>query len=70
VQAAELADKLGDTIALAHAALGFCGPHRFEPASAVSQPIAALLRRALAALGRSDTPIVSQISSTEKRSRS
>jgi DNA-binding SARP family transcriptional activator len=52
VQAADLADKLGDAIRLAHAALGVCGPHRF--ATAESTPVALLLERALLALADDD----------------
>jgi DNA-binding SARP family transcriptional activator/tetratricopeptide (TPR) repeat protein len=53
-QAAELAESLGDAISLAHAALGFCGPHRFEAATDVTGPVADLLQRALAGLGDGD----------------
>jgi DNA-binding SARP family transcriptional activator/class 3 adenylate cyclase len=56
-QAAALADKLGDATALARATLGFCGPHRFEAAPAVTGPIAGLLQRALAALGDEDSAL-------------
>jgi DNA-binding SARP family transcriptional activator/tetratricopeptide (TPR) repeat protein len=53
-QAAELADKLGDATRLAHAAFGFCGPHRLEAAAVVTRPVAGLLERALVALDDSD----------------
>jgi DNA-binding SARP family transcriptional activator len=60
-QAAELADKLGDATALGHAALGFCGPHRFEAAAVVIRPVAGLLERALAALGEGDSGLRAQV---------
>jgi DNA-binding SARP family transcriptional activator/tetratricopeptide (TPR) repeat protein len=60
-QAAELADELGDATALAHAALGFCGPPRFEGAIAVTRPVADLLERALARLGEGDTALRAQL---------
>jgi eukaryotic-like serine/threonine-protein kinase len=55
-EAAELAEKLGDATALARAALGACGPHRFETAASVTDndPNANLLQRALAALDQDD----------------
>jgi DNA-binding SARP family transcriptional activator/class 3 adenylate cyclase/tetratricopeptide (TPR) repeat protein len=56
-QAAELADKLGDATRLAHAAIGFCGPQRFEVAAAVIQAIVGLLQRALAALDDNDSAL-------------
>jgi DNA-binding SARP family transcriptional activator len=56
-QAAELAERLGDATALAHAALGYCGPHRFEKAPAVTGPVAERLQRALAALGDHDSTL-------------
>jgi DNA-binding SARP family transcriptional activator/tetratricopeptide (TPR) repeat protein len=56
-EAAELAGELGDASALGRAALGFCGPHRFEVATAVTRPVASLLERALAALGDDDSPL-------------
>jgi DNA-binding SARP family transcriptional activator/tetratricopeptide (TPR) repeat protein len=56
-QAAELAGDLRDATALARAALGFCGPHRFEVATAVTGPVASLLQQALAALGGEDSPL-------------
>jgi DNA-binding SARP family transcriptional activator/tetratricopeptide (TPR) repeat protein len=60
-QAAELAEQLGDATALAHAALGFCGPHRFEVAVAVTRPVVDLLQRALAALGEDDSALRAQL---------
>jgi DNA-binding SARP family transcriptional activator/tetratricopeptide (TPR) repeat protein len=60
-QAAELAEQLGDATALARAALGFCGPHRFEMAPAVTEPVAGQLQRALAALGDEDSPLRAQL---------
>jgi DNA-binding SARP family transcriptional activator len=60
-QAAELADKRGDATALAHAALGFCGPHRFEMGTAVTGPVAGLLQRALAAVGDDDSALRAQL---------
>jgi DNA-binding SARP family transcriptional activator/tetratricopeptide (TPR) repeat protein len=56
-QAAGLAEKLGDSTALARAALGFCGPPRVEVAAAVTQPVARLLERALAALSDDDSTL-------------
>jgi DNA-binding SARP family transcriptional activator/class 3 adenylate cyclase len=56
-QAAELAERLGDATRLAQAALGFCGPHRFEAAAALTQPVAGLLQRALAALSDDDSSL-------------
>jgi DNA-binding SARP family transcriptional activator len=55
-QAGELAEQLGDPTSLAHAALGFCGPHRPE-AGAVIRPVVGLLERALAAIGDDDSPL-------------
>jgi predicted ATPase/DNA-binding SARP family transcriptional activator len=60
-QAAELAEKLGDATALARAALGFCGPHRFEVAVAVTRTVADLLERALVALGEGDSALRAQL---------
>jgi tetratricopeptide (TPR) repeat protein len=54
-QAAELADTIGDATALAHAALGFCGPPRVELAAAVTRPVADLLQRALTELHGEDS---------------
>jgi tetratricopeptide (TPR) repeat protein len=59
--AAEVADKLGDATALARAALGFCGPHRFELATAVTAPVADLLQRALATLSDDDSALRAQL---------
>ena len=61
LQAAELAEQLGEATRLAHAALGFCGPHRFEVAIAVTRPVAGLLQRALAALGEDDSALRAQL---------
>jgi tetratricopeptide (TPR) repeat protein len=60
-QAAELADKLGDTTALAHAALGFSGPQRFEVSATVTRPVVDQLQRALAALGDEDSALRAQL---------
>jgi DNA-binding SARP family transcriptional activator len=60
-RAAELAGSLGDAVGLAHAALGFCGPHRFEAAAEVTGPVADLLRRALAGLGDGDSALRAQL---------
>jgi DNA-binding SARP family transcriptional activator len=60
-QAAKLAEQLGDTIALARAALGACGPHRHEITAAVTGPVADLLQRALTALGGEDSPVRAQV---------
>ena len=59
--AAALADKLGDATALARAALGFCGPHLFEAAPAVTGPLVSLVQRALAALGDEDSALRAQL---------
>ncbi len=56
-QAAELAEKLGDASALAHAALGCCGPYRFEMAPQVTRPVAELLQRALDVLDDDDSSL-------------
>jgi DNA-binding SARP family transcriptional activator len=58
-QAAELAEQLGDATALAQAALGSCGPHRF--ATAGTTAVADLLERALAALADGDSPLRAQL---------
>jgi DNA-binding SARP family transcriptional activator len=55
-QAAELAEKLGDATALAHAALGYCG-NRPEAAPAATWPVADLLQRALGAIGDEDSAL-------------
>ena len=60
-QAAELAEKRDDATALAQAALGFCGPHRFEMAPAVTGPVASMLQRALAALHDEDSALRAQL---------
>ncbi|MGH2941173.1 MAG: ATP-binding protein [Solirubrobacteraceae bacterium] len=60
-QAAELAEQLGDAPALARAALGFCGPHRFEASPAVTWRIVGLLERALAALRTDDSALRAQL---------
>ena len=62
-EAAELADELGDATALARAALGACGPHRFETAASVTDtdPDAGLLQRALAALDEDDGALRAQL---------
>jgi DNA-binding SARP family transcriptional activator/class 3 adenylate cyclase len=60
-QAAELAEKLGDATRLAQAALGFCGPHRFEAGASLTQPVAGLLQRALAALGDDDSSLRAEL---------
>jgi DNA-binding SARP family transcriptional activator len=60
-QAAEVAEQLGDATALADAALGFCGPHRFEQDAALTEPVAGLLERALAALPSDDSTLRAQL---------
>ena len=60
-QAADLAEQLGDATALARAALGFCGPYRFEMSAAVIRPAAGLLQRALAALHDEDSALRAQL---------
>jgi DNA-binding SARP family transcriptional activator len=59
-QAAELADKLGDAAALAHAALGYCG-NRPEAAPATTWPVIDLLQRALGAAGDQDSALRAQL---------
>ncbi|MEA2132000.1 MAG: hypothetical protein QOJ85_4891 [Solirubrobacteraceae bacterium] len=56
-QAAELAERSGDTTALARAAVDFCGPHRGELDTAITRPVASLLQRALAALDEKDSSL-------------
>jgi DNA-binding SARP family transcriptional activator/tetratricopeptide (TPR) repeat protein len=60
-QAADVADRLGDNTALAHAALGFCGPHRIELDAAVVRAIADVLQRSLTALGDDDSALRAQL---------
>jgi DNA-binding SARP family transcriptional activator len=60
-QAAELAEKLGDATALAHAALGFCGPYRVELGAAMTRTVVDLLERALTALGENDSALRAQL---------
>ena len=60
-EAAGLAQKLHDRIALARAALSYCGPNRFELAVAVTQPVVDLLQRALLALGDEPSPLRAQL---------
>lgn len=54
--ASELAEQIGDAPRLSRAALGYCGPPRFEPTTEQNQPVAALLERALAATPDEDGP--------------
>jgi DNA-binding SARP family transcriptional activator len=56
-QAAELAERSGDTTALGRAAVDFCGPHRGELDTALTRPVAGLLQRALAALDAKDSSL-------------
>lgn len=51
VLAAELAEELGDHARFSRAALGYCGPPRFEPATELDPPVEELLERALAVPG-------------------
>jgi DNA-binding SARP family transcriptional activator/tetratricopeptide (TPR) repeat protein len=60
-QASQLAEQLGDVTTLARAALGFCGPLRFEAATAVTEPVTELLERALAGLGDGDSALRAQL---------
>jgi DNA-binding SARP family transcriptional activator/tetratricopeptide (TPR) repeat protein len=60
-QASELAEQLGDATSLARAALGFCGPLRFEAATAVTEPVTGLLERALAGLSDEDSALRAQL---------
>ncbi|MEA2492261.1 MAG: hypothetical protein QOJ29_172 [Thermoleophilaceae bacterium] len=59
-QAAELAEKLGDAAALAHAALGYCG-NRPEAAPTTTWPVVDLLQRALNAAGDEDSALRAQL---------
>ncbi|MGH2941175.1 MAG: ATP-binding protein, partial [Solirubrobacteraceae bacterium] len=59
--AAELAKELDDSTRLVRAALGFCGPNRFEVAAAVNRPIVRLVQRALTALGDDDSAARAQL---------
>jgi tetratricopeptide (TPR) repeat protein len=59
--AAELADELGDAVALARAALGAFGPYRAEEAAAARRPVIDLLQRALAALDDDDSALRAQL---------
>lgn len=56
-QAAELAERQGDPVRLARAALGFGGPLRLEVDPAVTRPVAELLERALVALGGEESAL-------------
>jgi DNA-binding SARP family transcriptional activator/tetratricopeptide (TPR) repeat protein len=56
-EACELAERVDDSTSLARAALGFCGPHRFEVVGAMMQPVDDLLERTLAALGEEDSAL-------------
>jgi DNA-binding SARP family transcriptional activator/DNA polymerase III delta prime subunit len=60
-QAAELADKQGDPVKLARAALGFGGPLRLEVDPAVTRPVAELLERALVALGGEESALRARV---------
>jgi DNA-binding SARP family transcriptional activator/tetratricopeptide (TPR) repeat protein len=60
-QAAALAEQFGDATTLARAALGFCGPLRFEAATVVTEPVTGLLERALAELGDEDSALRAQL---------
>lgn len=51
LQAADAAGVLDDPECLGHAALGYAGPLRFEPAARREQPLVELLSRAIGALG-------------------
>jgi DNA-binding SARP family transcriptional activator len=62
-QAAKLADQLGDATALARAALGFSGPHRFQIGPRSIRLVVDLLQRALAALGDDDSALHTQLTS-------
>jgi tetratricopeptide (TPR) repeat protein len=56
LEAADLAERLDDASRLGRAALGFCGPPRFEPEQAYAESVSRLLERALAAPGADSTP--------------
>jgi DNA-binding SARP family transcriptional activator/tetratricopeptide (TPR) repeat protein len=60
-RAAELAEKQGDPVKLARAALGFGGPLRLEVDPAVTRPIAELLERALVALGGEESALRARV---------
>ncbi len=57
MQAADAAGALGDPECLGHAALGYAGPLRFEPAARREQPLEELLTRAIDALGEDPGPM-------------
>jgi DNA-binding SARP family transcriptional activator/tetratricopeptide (TPR) repeat protein len=61
LQAAELAEALGDPSLLGRAALSFAGPIRYEPAATRAQPIARLLETALSMLGDAQSPLRAQV---------
>jgi tetratricopeptide (TPR) repeat protein len=57
MQAADLAESIGDAQRLARAALGFCAPFFFNVGVATMTPSAALLQRALDRLGEDDSAL-------------
>lgn len=61
MEAAEVAERIGDPERVARAALAFGGPPRFEVGAAVIEPVIALLERALAALGEDDSPLRARV---------
>jgi DNA-binding SARP family transcriptional activator len=61
VQAADLAEAIGDQRRLARAALGYCGPLFFSIGAATTEPSAGLLRRALDRLGEDDAALRAQL---------
>ncbi|HEY0345719.1 MAG TPA: BTAD domain-containing putative transcriptional regulator [Solirubrobacteraceae bacterium] len=61
MQAADLAEAIGDHRQLARAALGYCGPLFFSIGAATTEPSAGLLRRALDRLGEEDAALRAQL---------
>ena len=61
IEAAELAEGVGDDERLARAALGYCGPLFFSIGAATTEPSVDLLQRALARLGESDSALRAQL---------
>ncbi len=57
LQAADAAEALSDPDCLGHAALGYAGPLRFEPAARREQPLVELLERAITAQGDALNPM-------------
>ena len=61
MQAADLADAIGDDQQLARAALGYCGPLFFSIGVATTEPSVGLLQRALDRLGAQESALRAQL---------